>query len=313
MDRRTIWAILLMMAIAIAPALLIKRPPKPAAPPAGQTAHADSGTAARPAPPQPDTSALRPADTTRAEIQAADTIRVTSPLYTYGISTVGGRLIEARLTGYRSMAPGDARAVAQILPPQSRFLAMSVVLGADTIALGDLHFTPSVDSLSVTGPASLRLNASKGQVSVTLTYTFRPDDYQIGVSGQVTGVGPNGGQLLVEMGPTLANTEANEQENHRALALVTKRNETERTDFAESQAGRAAHDQRPARLGGHQIEVLRHRGPGIRQRRRRDQRRDRDGTEDGGKAAHQRRPPSRTSAQAERGIRVHRVRRTDGV
>ena len=48
-----------------------------------------------------------------------------------------------------------------------------------------------------------------------------PDDYQIGVSGQVTGVGPNGGQLLVDMGPTLANTEANETENHRALALVT--------------------------------------------------------------------------------------------
>jgi YidC/Oxa1 family membrane protein insertase len=237
MDRRTIWAILLMMAIAIAPALLIKRPPKPATPPAGQTARADSGTAARPAPPQPDTSAVRLADTTRAETQAADTIRVTSPLYTYGISTVGGRLVEATLTKYRSMAPGDAKAVAQILPPQSRFLAMSALLGADTIPLGDLNFTPSADSLSVTGPSSLRLTASKGQVSVTLTYTFRPDDYQIGVSGQLTGVGPNGGQLLVEMGPTLANTEANEQENHRALALVTKRNETERTDFASLKPG----------------------------------------------------------------------------
>jgi YidC/Oxa1 family membrane protein insertase len=67
---------------------------------------------------------------------------------------------------------------------------------------------------------------------VDLTYTFRPDDYQIAVSGQVTGVGPNGGQLLVALGPTLANTEANEQENHRALALVTKRNETDRTDFS---------------------------------------------------------------------------------
>ena len=111
------------------------------------------------------------------------------------------------------------------------------MLGADTIPLGDWHSTPSADSLSVAGPTSLQLSASKGQVSVTLTYTFRPDDYQIGVSGQVTGVGPNGGQLLVEMGPTLANTEANEQENHRALALVTKRNETERTDFASLKPG----------------------------------------------------------------------------
>jgi YidC/Oxa1 family membrane protein insertase len=53
----------------------------------------------------------------------------------------------------------------------------------------------------------------------------------------VTGVGPNGGQLLVSMGPTLANTEANAEENHRALALVTKQNETERTDFGSLKPG----------------------------------------------------------------------------
>ena len=40
------------------------------------------------------------------------------------------------------------------------------------------------------------------------------------------------------MGPTLANTEANLTENHRALALVTKRNETERIDFAASSRAR---------------------------------------------------------------------------
>ena len=34
------------------------------------------------------------------------------------------------------------------------------------------------------------------------------------------------------MGPTIANTEADSNENHRALALVTKHSETERTDFS---------------------------------------------------------------------------------
>jgi YidC/Oxa1 family membrane protein insertase len=240
MDRRTVWAILLMMAIAIAPAVFIKRPPKPAAPSASQAVPSDTG--ATPAPARPDTAAVRSADTTVAAApapaaQSADTIRVTSPLYTYGISTVGGRLVEAKLLRYRSMAPGDARAVAEILPPQSRLLGLSLVLGTDTISLGDWHFTPSADSLPVSGPTQLRLSGSKGAVSVALTYAFRPDDYQIAVSGQVTGVGPNGGQLLIDMGPTLANTEANEQENHRALALVTKRNETERTDFASLKPG----------------------------------------------------------------------------
>ena len=238
MDRRTVWAILLMMAIAIVPAIFIKRPPKPAVPTASQVAPLDTVTT--PSPARPDTSAPRAVDTTGAPApaaQIADTIRITSPIYNYGISTVGGRLIEAKLLRYRSMAPGDARAIAEILPPQSRLLGLSLVLGSDTVSLGDWHFTASADSLPVSGPSSLRLSGSKGAVSVTLTYAFRPDDYQIAVSGQVTGVGPNGGQLLVDMGPTLANTEANEQENHRALALVTKRNETERTDFASLKPG----------------------------------------------------------------------------
>src|SRR5262245_39173423 len=125
MDRRTVWAILLMMAIAIAPAIFIKRPPKSAQPAPSQVTHPDSGAALSPA--RADTAA-RPTDTTETAApaaQQADTIRVTSPLYTYGISTVGGRLVEARLLRYRSMAPGNAGAVAEILPPGSRLLGMS--------------------------------------------------------------------------------------------------------------------------------------------------------------------------------------------
>jgi YidC/Oxa1 family membrane protein insertase len=72
---------------------------------------------------------------------------------------------------------------------------------------------------------------------VDLTYTFRPDDYRIDVTGQVSGVGPNGGLLLVGMGPTLANTEADSNENRRALALVTKHDETERVDFGGLEPG----------------------------------------------------------------------------
>jgi hypothetical protein len=74
-------------------------------------------------------------------------------------------------------------------------------------------------------------------VSLDLTYTFRADDYQIGVEGKVTGVGPNGGLVRVAMGPTIANTEADSAENHRALALVTKHDETERTDFSGLEPG----------------------------------------------------------------------------
>ncbi|HEY7649289.1 MAG TPA: membrane protein insertase YidC, partial [Methylomirabilota bacterium] len=213
--------------------------PAPAKPEAGQSAPAPAPTPAAPTPTKPDSAAPRPDTTASAApgANAADTVHITSPLYTYGVSTVGGRLVEARLLRYRSMAPGAAGATAEILPPDSRLLDLSLVLGRDTISLHDWHFTASAKSLAVASPTPLTLTGSKGPVAVTLTYTFRPDDYQIGVAGQVTGVGPNGGQLLVSMGPTLANTEANAEENHHALALVTKQNETERTDFASLKPG----------------------------------------------------------------------------
>jgi YidC/Oxa1 family membrane protein insertase len=245
MDRRTIWAILLMMVIAITPALLIKRPAstKPAASRAADTtapaAPAAPAAVAAPSPAAPAAGAaadsLRPAgDTTRPAPApgAARTVRVTSPLYTYGISTAGGRLVEAQLKRYRSMAPEEKGATAQILPPDSRLLGLTLVTGRDTIPLENWSFTPSADSLDVTRPTTLRLSGSRGPVSVDLNYAFVPDDYRIGVSGRVTGAGPNGATLLVGMGPTLANTEANVEENHRALALVTRQNDAERTDLS---------------------------------------------------------------------------------
>ena len=237
MDRRTVWAILLMMVIAITPALFIKRPARPAS--AGPVpADTAASPAAAPAPaPSPaigpvTADSTHPTADTARTAPAPRTVKVTSPLYAYGISTAGGRLVQAELKHYRSMAPEQKGATAEILPPDSRFLGLTLVLGRDTIPLDRWTFTASADSLDVTGPAALKLSGSRGQVNVDLTYSFVPDDYRIGVSGRVTGVGPNGGTLLVDMGPTLANTEANVDENHRALAVVTHRNEADRTDLA---------------------------------------------------------------------------------
>src|ERR1700675_430742 len=99
MDRRTIWAILLMMAIAVAPAIFLKKPVAPVAR-GGEAGQRDSGSVAL-----PDTLAATsnsgrdsigplPAvrDSNRAasasplpRVPADDTVRVSSPLYTYGI------------------------------------------------------------------------------------------------------------------------------------------------------------------------------------------------------------------------------------
>ncbi len=240
MDRRTVWAILLMMVIAIAPAILIKRPPRPTPGAADSTATRPQPAAPRPAAGAPAVDSLRaapPGDATTPAPAGIDTVHVISPLYRYGISTAGARLVEARLLRYRSIAPADSNAQAQILPPDSRLLGLTLVLGRDTIPLDDWTFSASTDSLEVAGPTPLRLTASRGAVNVDMTYTFDPADYRIAVAGRVTGVGPNGGTLLVGMGPTLANTEANIEENHHALAVVTRRNDAERTDLSSLKPG----------------------------------------------------------------------------
>jgi YidC/Oxa1 family membrane protein insertase len=254
MDRRTVWAILLMMTIAIAPAIFFKKPS--AGGEAGKRGgQVDSLAESAPSPQVPRTSdsltALReahdsaentapltplPTAPPRAE-GATDTVRITSPLYAYGVSTRGGRLIEATLSGYRSMAPGQQGRPAQLLPEDSRLLGLTLILGRDTIPVQDWPLTVSARSLDVKSPTTLRLSGARNGVSLDLTYSFRPDDYQIGVEGRVTGVGPNGGLVRVAMGPTVANTEADSNENHRALALITKHNETDRTDFSGLEPG----------------------------------------------------------------------------
>jgi len=245
MDRRTIWAILLMMAIAVAPAIFMKRPapsPREAGKRGSGEAVSRDSAAQLSGPVSRDSSpGSRTSDTARAAQGAPaplprvpaseDTVRIASPLYRYGISTRGARLVEATLPRYRSMAPHDRGRPAEIIPPESRLLGLALVQGRDTIRFDDQPFTVSAESLKVAGPTPLHLEASRNGISLNLTYTFHPDDYRIGVSGRVTGVGPNGGILVVGMGPTLANTEADSNENHRSLALVTKHNETERIDF----------------------------------------------------------------------------------
>jgi YidC/Oxa1 family membrane protein insertase len=244
MDRRTIGAILLMMAIAVAPALFLKKPARNAA--AGQrgsgadtTLVADSTKALPPSPAQDtllrqDSSHVgrTPAPSGGAgAVSPEGTVLVTSPLYHYGVSTRGARLIQATLPRYRSMAASDSGRPAQILPHDSHLLGLSLIVGRDTIPLDDWPFTASAESLAVRGPTPLRLRSSRNGIDLELTYLFHPDDYRIDVSGHATGVGPNGGLLLIGMGPTLSNTEADSNENHRALALVTKHNDTERLDF----------------------------------------------------------------------------------
>jgi YidC/Oxa1 family membrane protein insertase len=239
MDRRVLLAVVLMMAVAIVPSMLLKKQPVSRA--VGQ---ADS---ARPAPISADRPSLVPADSlpARATDQPSDspsapsedTIVVSSPLYRYAFSTRGARLIGATLPKYQSMRPGEKGSPAEILPPGSNLLSLGILSGRDTVWLRDWSFVPSDTGLDVQGPTPLRLTTRQGGVAVSLVYTFRPDDYLVDITGTVEGLGPDGGVLLVGMGPGLRNTEADSAEHFRELGLVTKAAKASLTRFGKLKLG----------------------------------------------------------------------------
>ena len=222
MDRRVILAVVLMMAIAMLPAVLFKRSPVANRPDAAAVSGKSPAAAAAVAPPPTALAPAAPLDTSVAQAPER-VIRVTGPLFTYGISTRGARLVQASLTRHKSMAPGESEQPAEIVVPNSALLGLALLAGRDTLSLRDWDFTPSAESLDLTsGTTVLTLQAARGEVGVTLTYRFTPDNYLVDVNGQVTGLGPNGGTLLVGMGPTIRNTEADSLLHQRELALVTK-------------------------------------------------------------------------------------------
>jgi YidC/Oxa1 family membrane protein insertase len=238
MDRRVVWAILLMMVIAIAPAFFIKRPattPRGAPGPAATSTDSTPGATPGASGTAPATQPV-PAPTPPAAAAAEDTVVVSSPLYTYGVSTRGARLVQATLSRYRTMARGHTGLV-QLLPPNDDLLGLTLVAERDTVDLRQWQFTASTASLQVSEPTPLRLTAEQGAYAVELEYRFAPDQYRVDVSGRVRGVGPNGALLLVGLGSGLAQTEADSVDNKRQMAVVTHRGSTERTSFADLKPG----------------------------------------------------------------------------
>ena len=238
MDRRTLWAVLLMMAIFFAPTFFMKKPARPVTPPVPQASDTAPGAAAATAAPvvpaSPAVGGVAPAGATGP----ADTITVTTPLARYGVSTRGGVLTSLELEHYKSTAPATKGTPAELVRPGSPLLGLVVVTGADTLHLDQWDFRADPASLNVTGePASLTLTSDQAGHSVRIRYTFSPTDYQVGVSGSVTGIGAAGGQLVLGLGTGLANTEADSVENFRAAALVTYGGSAERHDLAKLTAG----------------------------------------------------------------------------
>lgn len=241
MDRRFILAVVLMMVVLIVPPLFLKKPVRRPAVPTAPTARAvpDSPEARLPVVPvRPAASGVLPVDSATL---AEDTVLVRSALYQYQFSTRGGRMIGAVLSDYRSMRQDEPGQPVQILAPASELLALSLLTGRDTIRLSNLAFRPSVKSLEVgegAEPSQLTLSATIDSArALDLTYSFVPKDYRIEVRGQLRGLGPTGGTLLIDMGPGLRNTESDSVEHGREVGIVTRSSKSELTHFSSLKVG----------------------------------------------------------------------------
>ena len=239
MDRRFLLAMALIMVILFGPGLVFKRPPRPiVATDSLGLARPDrvvGGPAAEAAPLAPSAISDLPQDTVLAV--AEDTVVVTSELYQYRFSTRGGRLVSAELANYTYTIDSLKTQNVELLPPGSDLLALRLLVGQDTVRLDDWVFVPSAQRVTVDQPAQLVLRATQGGVTVTLEYRFEPGTYQVAVTGLVTGLGPNGGLLLVGMGPGLANTEENRSENTRNMGFVTRDGGSDFTRFSSLDPG----------------------------------------------------------------------------
>jgi len=230
MDRRVIWAIVLMMIIAVAPSFLMK-PPKGNRPAAGQP------DTTRPAPPPaeslrgaPVEAGLPPA-APLAQVPA-ETVTVSGPLYRYGISTRGGGIVGAELLKYRALDPAEQGRPVQLIRDGAAINALALVVGNDTLKLSEWDFRPSAHRIDATSGQPLTLTASRGPITVELAYRFRADDYRIGVEGRITGVGPVGGHLVIDMGDGIRQTESDSAANYYTYAVVTKTDQSKSLPFA---------------------------------------------------------------------------------
>jgi YidC/Oxa1 family membrane protein insertase len=250
-DRRLALAIILMILVAVAPSLL--RPRRPA-PTAGRS---DSAPTQR----QPDTLAgavpevvqpqelpsLPSSDRAAAEssrLAPSDTVWVTSRLYRLGFSTLGGQLVHAELSEYRSLAVRDSGRLVQLVPEGRPFLAHRLLLpraGAaapDTVPLTEWRFTASEREVTVSNAAQvLTFTAARGAARVEVEYRFDPDEYRFAVRGRVLAPGLTGAVLALGLGDGLRSIEADTVDNYRNYAVVTKAAKTERRDFGSLDPG----------------------------------------------------------------------------
>jgi len=217
MERRLLFAISLMIVVAVLPSLFMKPAPRRA--PARRAAVASDSNAPVPV----AASVAAPSRTAAPATQVAspvataagDTVSLASSRSILRFNSVGAVLERGELPTYRSFGSSRAGGPVDLVRPGDRLLGYRVVLGLDTVRFDSVAF-----SLSRSG-GSVSFAATQGTVRLDVTYSRKAGrNYEIEVSGSLGGLDARGGLLLIGLGTGLANVDADSADNYRRYGVV---------------------------------------------------------------------------------------------
>jgi len=245
MEKRVVLAVVLTIAVIFLTNILFPPPPvanvdgpetvdsiAPGSPVAGEQAVESGGAAARDEMAgMPAEDALSAGDPARLpgavqEIEH-DTVVVRSDLYELRFSTLGARMVGARLLGYESYAPranGDDRV--QLIRPGDGVLGYRIAAAGDTASLSARLFEADRREIRIgpqSGSDSLRMayEFPGSGVRFVVVYRFHPDSYVVDVAGRLEGFGDQGWSVITSLGGGLPTNEKDPKEDFTQLAVVT--------------------------------------------------------------------------------------------
>lgn len=162
------------------------------------------------------------ADVPAAAAVPEQRVSVESSLYRFTFSNLGARLVSAEMLGFKAL---NRDGIVDLIPQSAGgYLGQKLLVGTDTVDLTQVPFEvyPTGDVLLSDGNGARELRFTyrhpTRDFGMELVYEFRPDAYQVLVSGRVTGV--DRALLLTELGDGVAFAEADSVGEARAMAYV---------------------------------------------------------------------------------------------
>jgi YidC/Oxa1 family membrane protein insertase len=149
-------------------------------------------------------------------------VKAESPLYAFTFSSLGARLVSARLLSFPSFTFEGP--VELIHPETEGALGTRLLVGQDTLDLRELPFeVDPADGIRLTeggGPETLRFTYRHPSHPFTLelAYTFHPDLYVVEATGRVTGL--DASLVFTDLGTGIPFNEQRERDEARTSAYV---------------------------------------------------------------------------------------------